>query len=157
MLAEEAHVLGRSLCPALEGQLVALAEPLEALGQEWAQTQVPNPSAENKPPCEILTRRLLLAVQEVHKLLGKSEEAPEEEVSLSILRDKLKEALCRMNLERVGRCVRRLVRHLALNGTDAQASQAWWVLIFFFHGCVTGCNGLATHFLLFIRSLIFKA
>ncbi|KAH9381515.1 hypothetical protein HPB48_005510 [Haemaphysalis longicornis] len=74
---------------------------------------------------EALVRRLLLAVQGLHALLGTQPSQPSqpEQPSLQHLRQRLEAALEQLDLPRVGQCAHRLVRSLARQGTHADASR----------------------------------
>lgn len=129
-LSREAHQSSGTLCPPLARHLWALVEPLDVLAKDWAQARAPSPDGE-APPSDALARRLLVAVQRLHRHLGDAPGNPASGPHLTLLRDNLQEAFVRMDLERTCKLTGRLLRHLRRHGVDENASQAWFVLSFF--------------------------
>ncbi|XP_037520220.1 midasin [Rhipicephalus sanguineus] len=122
-VSQDVQEIGHTLHPPLARNLHELAEPLGAVSREWQQVELPEPEPHKNSATDKLVRRLLLAVQSLHTMLGEPGKSKPEQ-SLQYLREVLRQAFDKLDLERVERCAHCLVQQLAKHGTSVEASQA---------------------------------
>ncbi|KAH6928550.1 hypothetical protein HPB50_016887 [Hyalomma asiaticum] len=121
--ALRAEQVALTLHPPLSNSLCELAEPLGVLSREWQQLELPEPEPHKNFAADRLVRRLLLAVQSLHKMLGEPGKSKPEQ-SLQYLREILYQAFDKLDLEKVEQCAGGLVQRLAKHGTSVEASLA---------------------------------
>uniref|UniRef100_A0A224YTK3 Midasin n=1 Tax=Rhipicephalus zambeziensis TaxID=60191 RepID=A0A224YTK3_9ACAR len=122
-VSQDAQEIGRTLHPPLARNLHELAEPIEALSREWQQVELPEPKPHKNSATDKLVKRLLLAVQSLHTMLGGPGKSKPEQ-SLQHLREILRQAFDKLDLQRVEHCAHCVVQQLAKHGTSVEASQA---------------------------------
>ncbi|XP_075750975.1 midasin [Rhipicephalus microplus] len=122
-LSQDAQEIGRTLQLPLARNLLELAESLGALSRKWQQMELPEPKPHKSSATDKLVRRLLLAVQSLHTMLGEPGKSKPEQ-SLQHLREMLQQAFVKLDLEKVELCAHCLVQQLAKHGTSIEASQA---------------------------------